>query len=60
MWERKKTQLMVVTPGIYEVKLAVFCNKLPMVTLLVDNQPAAFVQRQERIRGREEHSTCLI
>jgi len=45
MWERKKTQLMLVAPGIYEVKVAVFCEKLPMVTLLVNSQPVAFTQR---------------
>lgn len=46
LWEKRKTQLLVVSPGIYELKLAIFCDRRPIVTVLVNNEPVRTVQSQ--------------
>jgi hypothetical protein len=39
LWEKEKTSVMVVSPGLYEISLGFYCNKKPTVQLLINGEP---------------------
>lgn len=39
LWEKEKTSIMVVSPGLYEITMGFYSNKKPTVQLLINGEP---------------------
>lgn len=59
LWEQGKTSVLVVLPGLYEVHMAFFSKKKPIVQLLVNGEVVLNVVSQPNYLTTSGHKTSL-